>query len=103
GFQWIDLHDSDNSTLTYFRRAKDPSDIVVCALNLTPVPREAYRMGVPTAGFYRELLNSDSEAYGGSNMGNGGGVQAEETPWHGQPFSVLITIPPLAAVFFKPV
>ncbi len=103
GFQWIDLHDSDNSTLTYFRRAKDPSDIVVCALNLTPVPREAYRMGVPTAGYYRELLNSDSEVYGGSNMGNGGGVQAEDMPWHGQPFSVLITIPPLAAVFFKPV
>lgn len=103
GFQWIDLHDSDHSTLTYFRRAKDPSDIVVCALNLTPVPREAYRMGVPTAGYYRELLNSDSEAYGGSNMGNAGGVQAEDTPWHGQPCSVVITLPPLAAVFFKPV
>ncbi|WNM56910.1 1,4-alpha-glucan branching protein GlgB [Candidatus Nitrospira allomarina] len=103
GFQWIDLHDSDHSTLTYFRRAKDPSDIVVCALNLTPVPRETYRMGVPTAGYYRELLNSDSEAYGGSNMGNSGGVQAEDMPWHGQPFSVVITLPPLAAVFFKPV
>lgn len=103
GFQWIDLHDSDHSTLTYFRRAKDPSDIVVCALNLTPVPREAYRMGVPTAGYYRELLNSDSEAYGGSNMGNAGGVQAEDRPWHGQPCSVVITLPPLAAVFFKPV
>ncbi|MDR4482780.1 MAG: 1,4-alpha-glucan branching protein GlgB [Nitrospirales bacterium] len=103
GFQWIDLHDSDHSTLTYFRRAKDPSDIVVCVLNLTPVPREAYRMGVPTAGYYRELLNSDSEAYGGSNMGNAGGVQAEDLPWHGQPFSVVITLPPLAAVFFKPV
>lgn len=103
GFQWIDLHDSDHSTLTYFRRAKDPSDIVVCALNLTPVPREAYRMGVPTAGYYRELLNSDSEAYGGSNMGNAGGVQAEDMPWHGQPFSVVMTLPPLAAVFFKPV
>ncbi|MDR4462169.1 MAG: 1,4-alpha-glucan branching protein GlgB [Nitrospirales bacterium] len=103
GFQWIDLHDSDHSTLTYFRRAKDPSDIVVCVLNLTPVPREAYRMGVPTAGYYRELLNSDSEAYGGSNMGNAGGVQAEDMPWHGQPFSVVITLPPLAAVFFKPV
>ncbi|MDH4192985.1 MAG: 1,4-alpha-glucan branching protein GlgB [Nitrospirota bacterium] len=102
GFQWIDLHDSEQSTVTYFRRAKDPSDIVVCALNLTPVPREGYRMGVPTAGYYRELLNSDSEAYGGSNMGNGGGVQAEEVPWHGQPFSVVMTLPPLAAVFFKP-
>lgn len=103
GFQWIDLHDSDHSTLTYFRRAKNHSDIVACALNLTPVPREAYRMGVPTSGYYRELLNSDSEAYGGSNMGNAGGVQAEDMPWHGQPFSVVITLPPLAAVFFKPV
>lgn len=102
GFQWIDLHDSEQSTITYFRRAKDPSDIVVCALNLTPVPREGYRMGVPTAGYYRELLNSDSEAYGGSNMGNGGGVQSEEVAWHGQPLSVVITLPPLAAVFFKP-
>ena len=103
GFQWIDLHDSEQSTITYFRRAKDPSDIVVCALNLTPVPREGYRMGVPTGGYYRELLNSDAEVYGGSNMGNGGGVQAEETGWHGQPFSVVVTLPPLAAVFFKPV
>ena len=103
GFQWIDIHDSEQSTITYFRRAKDPSDIVVCALNLTPVPREGYRMGVPTGGYYRELLNSDAEVYGGSNMGNGGGVQAEETGWHGQPFSVVVTLPPLAAVFFKPV
>jgi 1,4-alpha-glucan branching enzyme len=103
GFQWIDLHDSEQSTITYFRRAKDPSDIVVCAMNLTPVPRERYRMGVPTGGYYRELLNSDAEVYGGSNMGNGGGVQAEETAWHGQPFSVVVTLPPLAAVFFKPV
>jgi 1,4-alpha-glucan branching enzyme len=60
-------------------------------------------MGVPTGGYYRELLNSDAEVYGGSNMGNGGGVQAEETAWHGQPFSVVVTLPPLAAVFFKPV
>jgi 1,4-alpha-glucan branching enzyme len=102
GFQWIDLHDSEQSTITYFRRAKDPSDIVVCAFNLTPVPREGYRMGVPAAGYYRELLNSDAECYGGSNMGNGGGVLSEDMPWHGQPFSVVITLPPLAAVFFKP-
>lgn len=102
GFQWIDLHDSEQSTLTYFRRAQDPADLVVCALNLTPVPREQYRMGVPTLGYYRELLNSDSAIYGGSNMGNSGGVQAEEQTWHGQPFSVVVTLPPLAAVFFKP-
>ena len=102
GFQWIDLHDSDNSTLTYIRYARDRKSVIVCACNFTPVPRKEYRMGVPIGGWYQELLNSDSEAYGGSNMGNGGGVPAEEVPWHGQPHSVVITLPPLSAVFFKP-
>ncbi|MGD9849917.1 MAG: 1,4-alpha-glucan branching protein GlgB [Nitrospirales bacterium] len=103
GFQWIDLHDSDNSTLTYIRFAQDRNDLIVCAGNFTPVPRERYRMGVPRGGYYRELLNSDSELYGGSNMGNGGGVQADPIPWHDQPFSLLVTLPPLSVVFFKPV
>ncbi|MDR4493068.1 MAG: 1,4-alpha-glucan branching protein GlgB [Nitrospirales bacterium] len=103
GFQWIDLHDSDNSTLTYIRYAHDRNDLIVCACNFTPVPRERYRMGVPRGGYYRELLNSDSELYGGSNMGNGGGVQADPIPWHDQPFSLLVTLPPLSVVFFKPV
>ncbi|MDX1412131.1 MAG: alpha amylase C-terminal domain-containing protein, partial [Nitrospirales bacterium] len=102
GFQWIDLHDSEQSTLSYIRRAKDPENFIVCAFNFTPVPREGYRMGVPKEGWYQERLNSDAAAYGGSNMGNGGGVQAEAVPWHGQPCSVVITLPPLAAVFFKP-
>ena len=101
GFQWIDLHDSDNSTLTYIRYAKDQADHIVCACNFTPVPREKYRMGVPRGGAYRELLNSDSEIYGGSNMGNGGHVQADPIPWHDQPFSLLVTLPPLSVVFFK--
>ena len=103
GFQWIDLHDSDHSTLTYIRYAEDKGDLVVCACNFTPVPRESYRMGVPQGGLYQELLNSDSEIYGGSNMGNGGKVQADSTPWHNQPFSLLVTLPPLSVVFFKPV
>ncbi len=103
GFQWIDLHDSDNSTLTYIRYAQDKDDCVVCACNFTPVPRERYRMGVPRDGLYRELLNSDSEIYGGSNMGNGGGVNANPIPWHNQPFSLLVTLPPLSVVYFKPV
>lgn len=102
GFQWIDLHDSEQSTLTYIRRAKEPENFIVCAFNFTPVPREGYRMGVPTEGWYQEILNSDAASYGGSNMGNGGGVQAEPVPWHGQPCSVVITLPPLATVFFKP-
>jgi 1,4-alpha-glucan branching enzyme len=102
GFQWIDLHDSDNSTLTYIRFAQDQTNCIVCACNFTPVAREQYRMGVPRGGLYRELLNSDSEIYGGSNMGNGGSVQADPIPWHNQPFSLLITLPPLSVIFFKP-
>jgi len=102
GFQWIDLHDSDNSTLTYIRYAHDQAECLVCACNFTPVPREQYRMGVPRGGLYRELLNSDAEIYGGSNMGNGGSVQADPIPWHNQPFSLLVTLPPLSVIFFKP-
>ena len=102
GFQWIDLHDSEQSTLSYIRRAKDPSDFVVCVFNFTPVPRQSFRLGVPTKGWYRELLNSDAAIYGGSNMGNGGGVEAEAVPHHGQPCSVVMTLPPLTAVFLKP-
>jgi 1,4-alpha-glucan branching enzyme len=102
GFQWIDLHDSDNSTLTYIRYAHDQTECIVCACNFTPVPREQYRMGVPRLGLYRELLNSDSEIYGGSDIGNGGSVSADPIPWHNQPFSLLVTLPPLSVVFFKP-
>lgn len=103
GFQWIDLHDSDQSTLSYIRRAKDQSDVIVCVFNFTPIPREGYRLGVPLGGHYQELLNSDAAVYGGSNMGNAGGVTADETPWHGQSHSMVITLPPLSAVFFKPI
>ncbi len=106
GFQWIDLHDVDQSAVTFLRRAKadDPAaaECVVVAANFTPVPREGYRVGVPVPGFYKELLNSDADAYGGSNMGNQGGLPADEIPWQGQPYSLLITLPPLAVVFFKP-
>ena len=105
GFQWIDLHDVDQSALSFLRRAKaeDPAsaETVVVAANFTPIPREGYRVGVPAPGFYRELLNSDSEAYGGSNMGNKGGLPADAIPWQGQPNSILITLPPLAVVYFK--
>jgi 1,4-alpha-glucan branching enzyme len=106
GFQWIDLHDVDQSAITFIRRAKaeDPAtaEFIVVAANFTPVPRGGYRVGVPAPGFYRELLNSDSDAYGGSNMGNKGGLPADAIPWQGQPYSILITLPPLAVVYFKP-
>jgi len=105
GFQWIDLHDVDQSALSFLRRAKaedtTTAESVIVAANFTPVPREGYRVGVPQPGFYRELLNSDSDAYGGSNMGNKGGLPADAIPWQEQPHSILITLPPLAVVYFK--
>jgi len=102
GFQWIDIHDLDNSILTFLRRARDPEDVVVVVANFTPVPREGYRVGVPKAGFYREILNSDAACFGGSNMGNRGGLPSDDQPWQGQPHSILVTVPPLAVVYFKP-
>jgi 1,4-alpha-glucan branching enzyme len=106
GFQWIDLHDVDQSAISFLRRAaaEDPTlaEFVVVVANFTPVPREGYRVGVPAPGFYKELLNSDAAAYGGSNMGNRGGLPADELPWQGQPYSVLLTLPPLAVVVLKP-
>ncbi len=106
GFQWIDFRDVDQSVTSFMRRAKgrDPAaaDFVVVVANFTPVPREGYRVGVPRPGFYTELLNSDSDAYGGSNMGNRGGLPADEIPWQEQPYSLLLTVPPLGIVFLKP-
>ncbi|HYQ48127.1 MAG TPA: alpha amylase C-terminal domain-containing protein, partial [Thermodesulfovibrionales bacterium] len=77
-------------------------DHIVIACNFTPVPRAAYRIGVPEPCFYREILNSDAEDYGGSNAGNQGGAQADDIAWHGQPCSLEIALPPLAAVYFRP-
>jgi 1,4-alpha-glucan branching enzyme len=100
GFAWIDCHDADQSIISYQRRARDGSCVLVL-LNFTPVPREGYRIGVPQAGHYRELLNSDAECYGGGNMGNGAGLQSENQPWMGFPHSVMVTLPPLAGLVLK--
>ncbi len=97
GFEWIDCHDSSQSILSYLRRG-DNNEIAVVILNFTPVPREGYRIGLPQLGFYREALNSDSEYYGGTNMGNDGGVQAEMEEWMERPFSATLNLPPLGAV-----
>jgi 1,4-alpha-glucan branching enzyme len=102
GFEWLDFHDVDNSVVSFIRRAGDRGNFIVVVANFTPVPRQGYRVGVPAPGFYRELLNSDSSYFGGGNIGNGGGLNSEPVPWQGQPHSVLLTIPPLAVVFFKP-
>jgi 1,4-alpha-glucan branching enzyme len=101
GFAWIDCHDADHSTLSFLRRARDGACVVV-VLNFTPVPREGYRIGLPVAGRYVEVVNSDSAYYGGSNAGNAGGVQAEPIPWMGLGYSAAITLPPLAGIVLRP-
>jgi 1,4-alpha-glucan branching enzyme len=102
GFQWVDFHDVDQSAVSFIRYAKDRRECVLVVANFTPVPRTGYRVGAPAPGFYREILNSDSEIYGGSNLGNAGGLPADELPWQGQPCSLLLTLPPLAVVYLKP-
>ncbi|MDW8468583.1 MAG: 1,4-alpha-glucan branching protein GlgB [Burkholderiales bacterium] len=101
GFAWIDCHDSDNSVLSFVRRARSGACLVV-VLNFTPVPRTGYRIGVPRAGFWRERLNTDSAYYGGSNVGNGGTLFAEPAPYMGQPATLALTLPPLAALILAP-
>jgi len=100
GFEWIDCHDSDNSTLSFLR--KDGDEISVVILNFTPVPRHDYRIGVPQGGLWHEVLNSDSAYYQGSNLGNNGLLQAEATPWMGRPWSLNLTLPPLGGLILKP-
>lgn len=102
GFEWIDFNDSDNSIISFIRRAKNPDDFLIFICNLTPTPRWDYRIGVPAKAYYQEIINSDAEIYYGSNLGNLGGHYAEELPWQSQPFSIRITVPPLATVIFKP-
>jgi 1,4-alpha-glucan branching enzyme len=103
GFEWIDANDSDQSVYSYLRRGRDEGDIAIVVCNFTPVVREGYRVGVPFGGAYVERLNTDSEHYGGGNVGNAGRVEAEEVGTHGRPWSLLITLPPLATLVFTPV
>jgi 1,4-alpha-glucan branching enzyme len=102
GFQWMDCSDAEQSVVAFVRRARDPRDFVLVVCNFTPVPRPGYRVGVPAGGHYRELLNTDAHFYGGSNVGNSGGVPAEARPWTGQPWSVTLTLPPLGVLLLKP-
>jgi 1,4-alpha-glucan branching enzyme len=98
GFEWIDCHDSSQSVLSYLRKDRTGEATVAVVFNFTPVPRKGYRIGVPKPGFYREAINSDADIYGGSNVGNQGGVEAEPAGWMGRPHSILIDLPPLAAL-----
>ena len=101
GFEWIDFHDVENSVLAFVRRGFEAEGEVVVVCNFTPVPRHQYRIGVAREGQYRELLNSDAEVYGGSNVGNQGVVQTEPMESHGRPHSLLLTLPPLGILVLK--
>ncbi len=102
GFEWIDANDWEHSVLSYIRRAADPQDYLIVVANFTPVVREGYRIGVPELCTYREVLNSDSAYYYGSNVGNALGLEAQDLQWQSQPYSIEITLPPLAVVILKP-
>jgi 1,4-alpha-glucan branching enzyme len=101
GFSWIDCNDNENSVISAIRRARNPHDFSVIVANFTPVPRYDYRIGVPEAGWYREVLNSDAAMYGGGNVGNNGGVTADARPMHGHEYSMSLVIPPLGFVLLK--
>jgi 1,4-alpha-glucan branching enzyme len=102
GFEWIDANDGAASVISFLRRGRDPEDFVLVVCNFTPVVREEYRVGVPRAGYYREILNTDSKYYWGTDIGNGGGVNAEPIPWNDRPYSIKLKLPPLAVSYFKP-
>jgi 1,4-alpha-glucan branching enzyme len=102
GFQWIDCNDSDNSVVSLIRRADDGADLVIAVVNFTPVPRDGYRIGVPAAGAYSELLNSDADVYGGSNFGNAGTIATDPIPAHGFDQSLGLRLPPLGFLLLKP-
>ena len=102
GFEWIDCQDVENSVISFARSCPETGDWLLFVFNFTPVPRPGYRVGVPWGGEYRELVNSDAQAYGGSGAGNGGGVRAEPLPWHGRPYSVQLHLPPLGMLILDP-
>ncbi len=103
GFQWIDCNDCDHSVTSFVRKAAaDGAPPVVFVFNHTPLPRHGYRVGVPKDGFWRERLNSDSQIYGGSGVGNMGGRMAESSGWQGQPAHLILDLPPLSCLALMP-
>jgi 1,4-alpha-glucan branching enzyme len=102
GFSWLEPNDADNNVVAFARHSQEGDRVVVFAANLSPVPRTGYRLGLPRSGRWREAINTDSSFYGGSDVGNLGGVQPEPIPWHNQAFSAEVTLPPLAAIWLVP-
>jgi 1,4-alpha-glucan branching enzyme len=101
GFEWIDLNDSSNSTISFIRKGKSTDDMILVVCNFTPVERSGYRVGVPRGGFWKEILNSNARRYGGSGSGNYGGLEAEQYSCHGRDHSLSLTLPGLAAIILK--
>ena len=102
GFEWIDFLDRESSVISFIRRGSNKNNFIIAVFNFTPVPRYNYRIGTPAHTMYKEVFNSDSEFYGGGNIGNLGAVNSEKVPCHNRTFSVNITIPPLAGIILKP-
>jgi 1,4-alpha-glucan branching enzyme len=101
GFEWIDCTDSENSVVSFLRRAKSSDDLILSVCNFTPVPRHNYRVGAPRSGVWTEVLNSDAQTYGGSGQGNQGGIEAAPVGTHGRKHSLNLVLPPLCAIFLK--
>jgi 1,4-alpha-glucan branching enzyme len=101
GFEWINHQDSENSVLSYIRKGHQETDLLVVVLNLTPIVREQYRIGIPKKGKLTEIFNSDDSTFGGSGVSNTKSIKIEKTAWNWKEYSAEITLPPLGAVVFK--
>jgi len=101
GFEWVDCNDAPASVISLLRKGKSENDAILIACNFTPVPRVGYKVGVPSGGYWKEILNSDAREYGGSGIGNMGGAEALQEGVHGRPYSLRLTLPPLGALFLK--
>jgi 1,4-alpha-glucan branching enzyme len=101
GFEWIDFHDWENSIICFLRKARDGREMIAVVCNLTPVPRQNYRVGVPRGGYWQEILNSDAQIYGGGGQGNLGGIEAAPIPSHGRYHSLSVLLPPLSVLYFR--
>ena len=101
GFEWVDCTDAESTVIAFVRKAADEADTVLVVANFTPVVRGDYRVGVPFDGRWKEVLNTDAECFGGSGVGNLGGVEAQDTAFHGRPFSLELTLPPLSVLVLR--
>ncbi|MFO0929915.1 MAG: 1,4-alpha-glucan branching protein GlgB [Gemmataceae bacterium] len=101
GFEWVDCNDAASSIISFLRKAQSTDEQILVVCNFTPIVRQGYRVGVPYGGRWDEVLNSDAMIYGGSGQGNQGGFEVQEVPWHGRPYSLELTVPPLSVMYFK--